>query len=100
MRRDDLNLPSASHGVIMKGFLIILVCLVLVLLAAFHPQAKRYGQEASAWFSAYLDAGACDKDDRESQQACAEQQNRLAGKIDARLDMTDQQRALNKALEN
>jgi len=83
----------------MKGFLVILACLVAVLLAAFHPQAKMYTEQASAWVSAQFGDDVCSREGREAQQACADQQNRLAGKIDPRLDMSDQQRALNKALE-
>lgn len=83
----------------MKGFLVILACLVAVLLAAFHPQLKHYAEQASSWVSAQIGDDPCSKEGREAQQACAEQQNHLAGKIDPRLDMSDQQRTLNKVLE-
>lgn len=84
----------------MKGFVVILTCLILVLLAAFHTQVLRHVEASSAWISATFFDDSCSKVDRLSRQACAEQHNRLAGKIDQRLDLTDQQKALDKALGN
>jgi len=78
----------------------MLVCLVAILFSAFHPEGKRLAGMASDWVTHHIGDEVCSKSGREAQQACADQQNQMAGKIDPRLDMTDQQRALTKALEN
>ncbi|AXH59521.1 hypothetical protein [Pseudomonas amygdali] len=84
----------------MKGFMIMLVCLLAILFSAFHPQGKRLAEKTSEWVTHHISDDVCSQSGREAQQACADQQNQMAGKIDPRLDMSDQQRALSKALEN
>lgn len=84
----------------MKTFLILLFCLVAVLGAGFHSQIRDAAQQTFHWGQSLVAEDPCTKSDRQSQQQCAEQQNKLAGKIDSRLDLSDQQRALNKALGN
>ena len=78
----------------------MLVCLLTILVSAFHPQGRRLVESVSGWVAHHIGDDVCSQSGREAQQACADQQNQMAAKIDPRLDMSDQQRALTKALEN